>query len=402
MKICLISSLYPPQILGGAEIVVEKLAKELVKGGNEVFVITTNNKKEPLYETLNGVKVYRLPLNIYSITEFHRHHMFKRLLWQLIDLINIKAYKEVKKILKKEEPHILHLHNYRGLSPLVFRALRNLKIPLIFTAHDYSPICIRSNLLNGNGEICYRKNPACKLYNAIQSTIMGDKVDVVTAPSKFVLDKLEAEGLFRNAKKIVIPNPIEYTPKRYKKTYDTIDILFVGSLSKHKGPDILIKSFKKVDGDNLRLHIVGSGPMEGELRKLAEDDNRIKFHGFLRGEELQSLYRMANVSVLPSIWYEAFGMVIIESFTNSVPVVASNIGGIPEIIVDNYNGFLFKPKNVDELSGILENLINPSILRNLEKGAYQSSKLFDVELTTKEIRCIYNEVVQTFYDEKSI
>lgn len=217
MKIGFISSLYPPQVMGGAEIVVKKIADELVRRGNEVFVITTNNEKEPLKETLNGVRVYRLPLNLYSITKFHEQHNLKRILWHLIELINIKAYMRVKEILRKEEPDIVHLHNYKGLSPLVFRAVKDLEVPLIFTAHDYSPICVRSSLLSGNGEICYRRNPACQFYNTIQSIIIGDEPDTVTAPSKFVVNKLESDSLFRNSKKIVIPNPIEHTPKRCKK-----------------------------------------------------------------------------------------------------------------------------------------------------------------------------------------
>lgn len=391
MKIAFISTLYPPDIMGGAEIVVEKIVNELSKRDHDVFVITTG--KEDKVENKDGIKIYRLNFNLYFLPDFNSQNILKRLLWQLFDLLNFKAYINIRKILKKEGACLVHIHNYKGLSPLAFKAAKDLKIPLIFTAHDYSPICVRSNLLNGNGEICYRKNPACKLYNAIQSTIIGDKVDVITAPSKFVLDKLESEGLFRNAKKIVVPNPIEYTPKRYKKTYDTIDILFVGSLSKHKGPDILIKSFKKVEGDNLRLHIAGRGPMEGELRKLAEDDDRINFYGFVTGDELQNLYRMANVTVVPSIWYDNSPMVIYESFANSTPLIASRIGGIPELVNDGYNGFLFEAGNFKELERLINKIVeDPSILEVLENGAYESCKKYQLEVILEALISIYKQL----------
>ncbi|QHN08747.1 glycosyltransferase family 4 protein [Methanothermobacter sp. THM-2] len=388
MKIVFISSLYPPEIMGGAEIVVKNIATELIKRGHEVIIITTG--RETKIEDLGNIKIYRLKLNLYFLLEFTSQHISKRLLWQVVDLLNVEAYRKIRRILEAESPDIVHMHNFKGLSPLSFKAVKDSGIPLVFTAHDYSPICLRSNLLNGKSEICHGGNIACSSYNKIQKTIISDKPDAVTAPSKFVLDKLESEGLFRDAEKIVLPNPIEGERKPCEKTYDVIDILFVGSLSKHKGPDILIKSFRKVEGDNLRLRIAGKGPMEDELRKLAKGDDRIIFHGFLAGDELESLYRMANLTILPSICFEAFGMVILESFMNSTPVIASRIGGIPELVRDGYNGFLFEPGNSHELCILIKKILDdPSILRELENGAYESTSLYDIDMIIDQLLDIY-------------
>ncbi|MGB9844830.1 glycosyltransferase family 4 protein [Methanothermobacter tenebrarum] len=394
MKICYISNLYPPMVLGGAEIVVEKIATEMARRGHEIIIITSNDKNKP--QTMaNNIKIYRLPLNIYPIINFHKQNLTRRILWHLIDLININAYKKIKEILEKEAPDIVHIHNYKGLSTLSFKLVKDLNMPLVFTAHDYSTICIRSNLLNGKDQICEEQNFPCKIYNQIQRLLIDKKPDIVTAPSKFVLKKFESKGLFKDSKKIVLPNPIELKDENNKKTYDTIDILFVGSLSKHKGPHILIKAFQKVKGENLRLHIVGKGPYFEEMRKLARDDKRVIFHGFLRGKRLMDMYRMANVTVVPSIWYDNSPMVVYESFICSTPVVASGIGGVPELVRDGYNGFLFEPGNVDELANILNEISeNPKILRKLEKGARKSSKKYDIKRHMSSLEKIYKGLIE--------
>jgi glycosyltransferase involved in cell wall biosynthesis len=122
------------------------------------------------------------------------------------------------------------------------------------------------------------------------------------------------------------------------KRYDEIDILYVGQLSIHKGVQVLIKAFTGLKQGNVRLHIVGKGPDSDEMKQLAKNDPRIKFYGFISDEDLSELRRKANISVVPSIWYDMAQGVISESFSWGIPVVASDIGGIPEFIQDGYNG----------------------------------------------------------------
>jgi len=395
MKICFITRFYKPYIRGGAEIYVGRIAEKLVKRGHEVTVITPSPTKT-YTEKINDVKVYRIsPLNIYNAYESFKKPFVLKIIYHSLDLFNLHSYILIKKILKDEKPEIVHINNYKGLSTSPFRAVKDLNIPLIFTAHDYSTICIKSNLLNRRGQICENQNLPCKIYNKIQKMIIDNKPDIVIAPSKFVLEKLESKGLFKDSKKIVLPNPIELKHENNKKTYDTIDILFVGSLSKHKGPHILIKAFQRVKRENLRLHIAGKGPYSEEMRKLAKDDKRIIFHGFLHGKKLMDMYRMANVTVVPSIWYDNSPMVVYESFICSTPVVGSRIGGIPELVRDGYNGFLFEPGNVDELANILNEISeNPKILKKLEKGARKSSEKYDIKEHINKLEEIYRSLTE--------
>jgi glycosyltransferase involved in cell wall biosynthesis len=395
MKICFVANLYPPFVLGGAEISVKIIAEGLVKSGHEVFVITTSPTRERSEETLNGVKIYRInPLNLYPMYTHQDQPAWIKPIWHLIDLWNPSAYFKVKRILKREKPDVVHINNYKGLSLSVFSATKRLNLPIIFTAHDFSLLCPRANLLHGSGEICTRPSRWCKLYAKIQNYLVDSTPVLVTAPSQFALDMLKASGLFEAVEGVKVPNAIEVNSEKAEKNYETLDILYVGSLSRHKGVHVLIAAFKGLNAENIRLHIVGSGKDEVEFRRLAGSDRRINFHGFVSDEELLQLYQKANVTVIPSIWYDNSPMVIYESLRHGTLVIGSRIGGIPELVEAGYNGFLFEAGNVGELKELLETLtLNQEELKRLEDGALGSVKRYDIQKQVDELESIYRRII---------
>lgn len=395
MKICLISNLYPPYVIGGAEVIIEKIAIELVNSGNEVLVISTNPKGKKQVEERDGVKIYRInPLNFYNLYNYQEHSGITRAMWHGADLWNPDSYFSVINILKKENPDIVHIHHFKGLSASVFSAVKNINIPLVFTAHDCSLICPRTALLHANGEICTEKNVLCSFYGKFQRFSINDKVDWFIAPSQFLIDELKSNGFFKDVKTSKIPLGVELNDEMIPKGYETIDILFAGGLSKHKGVHILIQAFKKLKKNNLRLHILGKGIDEAEFKDIAGNDERIIFHGFINGKELENFYKKANISVLPSICYDNSPMMIYESLVNSTPVIGSKIGGIPELIEKGYNGYLFERENTKELEKTLEDLIeNIPLLRKLEKNAFESVKKYSIEKHIIELMKIYSKLI---------
>lgn len=398
MKICYISSFYPPLIFGGAEIYVQRISEKLSQHGHEIVVITTNsniNIKSSIEEK-NGVKIIRVhPLNIYAIyTTLSKPNIIKPI-WYILDMLNLHAYLIVKNILRKEKPDIVHVHNFKGFS-LAFDAVKNLNLPLIFTVHDYFLECPKENLFRSSQEICLNPSPLCWFYAGFQKYLKDNKPDIITAPSAFVINKLKKDGFFQNARTMKLPLGIELDNiEKIEKNYKTIHILFVGRLNEYKGVHILINAFKQLKQKNIYLHIVGQGKEKEELKKEAKDRSNIRFYGFLSGSELIKLYKIANILIAPSIWYETFGIVIIESFKYSTPVIASNIGGFPELVENGHNGFLFEPGNVDELKKILEYLIaNPKELERLSDNAFESVKKYSMEGHTKKLTKLYEELIE--------
>ncbi len=396
MKICLISNLYPPNVLGGAEVSVKKVSEELVKKGHEVIVITTPFSENDV-EIINGVKIYQVkPLNLYEIYHHPNQSMLLKPLWHIIDLWNPYDERIIKNILKTENPDIVHIHNFKGLSLSSFAPAKSLKIPMVFTAHDYSLVCMRANLLNSSGEICKNPSALCKIYNQIQKHLAKNKVDLLISPSQFVINKLKSNGLFKDVKSKKIPLGIELKDnEKFEKDYSQTNILYVGNLGEHKGVHILLKAFRKIENMNIRLDIVGKGLCSEKLKSMSENDNRIKFHDFLEGKELIKMYQQANLTVVPSIWYDNSPMVIYESFSCRTPVIGSKIGGIPELIEDGFNGYLFEAGNVNELQKLLENLIDsPETLKKLEQGTYESVQRYTMDKHIKQLETEYQKLTK--------
>ncbi len=396
MKICLISNLYPPNVLGGAEVSVKKVSEELVKKGHEVIVITTPFSENDV-EIINGVKIYQVkPLNLYEIYHHPNQSMLLKPLWHIIDLWNPYDERIIKNILKTENPDVVHIHNFKGLSLSSFAPAKSLKIPLVFTAHDYSLVCMRANLLNSSGEICKNPSALCKIYNQVQKHLAKNKVDLLISPSQFVINKLKSNGLFKDVKSKKIPLGIELkNNEKYEKNYSPMNILYVGNLGEHKGVHILLKAFKKIENRNICLDIVGKGLCSEKLKSMSENDNRIKFHDFLEGKELIKMYEQANLTVVPSIWYDNSPMVIYESFSCRTPVIGSKIGGIPELIEDGFNGYLFEAGNVNELQQLLENLIeSPETLKKLEQGTYESVQRYTMDQHIKQLEKEYQKLAK--------
>ena len=399
MKVCFISArLYPLSVSTGIGTVVTQVSQQLMCRGHEVLVITTTpDRSRGLFsEEIGGAKVYSFhPLNIYERHNQIKVNIVKRTIYNGIDLLwNPQIYKIIKKILAQEKPDIVHVHNWRGFSDSLFDAIKSLGLPLVLTAHDYFLVCPKASLLRSSGEICTNQPPVCRLYKTIRKLAVGNKPDAVTAPSQFVIDKLREHGFFQDIKTVRLPNTIGLDDSHYpEKNYDAINILYVGVLTMSKGVHILINAFKQLNYKNIKLHIVGGGQDTERLKRMTETDSRIIFHGFMPKEELISFYKKAHITVVPSIWYEPFGMIIIESFKYGTPVVASNIGGIPEIIENGYNGLLFEPGNIGELKDTLAGLIeSPSELRRLSEGAFESVKKYDIAEYIVKLQEIYEQV----------
>jgi glycosyltransferase involved in cell wall biosynthesis len=396
MKICIISNLYPPYVLGGAEIIVDKLVRNIAKKGNEVVVITCSaDNKEEVQKEDN--------ITIYSINETKIYPTYRQIeangllkpFWHLFDLWNRNCRDKIIEIIEKEKCEIIHVNNFKGLSLSCFEVGKKLDIPLVFESHDFSLICPRANLIRGNDTLCENKNKICETYVNIQRKLLGDNIDLMIAPSNFMIEKYRQNGFFNNTKCVKIPLGIDFKSEKTVKDYDILDFTYICSLGKHKGVDTLINAFKEIDDKYIRLNLIGKGYDEEEFKELASGDDRIIFHGFVDNEKIKEYYAASNVIIIPSICYDNSPLVIYESFTTGTPVIGSNIGGIPELIEDGRNGYLFEAGSVSQLKDKLLKVINnKELLKELEKNAFDSIPEDSIDIMCDETLEVYRRLLE--------
>jgi glycosyltransferase involved in cell wall biosynthesis len=287
------------------------------------------------------------------------------------------------------EPDVVHLHNtYHHLSPSILGPLARRRIPTVMTLHDYKLACPTYRFLD-HGEVCQAclgghfsqaVRRRCKDGSLASSAAMAAELAVHTAvrayrhvqvfvcPSRFMAGRMAAAGVFPDRLRW-IPHFVSPAPER-PDAEGTPAVVFAGRLSPEKGADTLIDAVGRLPA--VRLDIAGEGPdrrrLEGVARGVA--DGRVRFLGRLEGDEVEALISDALAVVLPSRWYENQPMIVLEAFARGVPVVASDIGGTPELVRHGTDGLLFPPGDAAALADALRVLLDdPARARAMGKAA---------------------------------
>ncbi|MDO9399616.1 MAG: glycosyltransferase, partial [bacterium] len=329
MKVCLINNLYKPYIRGGAEVIVELIAQGLLSKNIEVVVISTRPFfsnvviKNDLY-----VKNYYLPSNYYNLGKMPT---FFRLFWHFFDLFNFFICNKIKDILIKEQPEIVITHNLKGLSFLLPRAIRKLKIKHLHYIHDIQLIHPSGLMIYGQEQ--QNEKFFAKIYQVICCKLFGSP-DVIISPSKWLLDYHLQKKFFINSKKIVLANPApiltsNLSDKEFIKD-NIFRFLYVGQIEDHKGIIFLVDAFKeliKKNKQNIKLTIIGDGSKLVVIKKIA-DNKYVNILGKIKREEIFKYFAQANCLIVPSLCYENSPTVIYEAFSIGLPIIASKIGGI--------------------------------------------------------------------------
>ncbi len=268
-------------------------------------------------------------------------------------------------------PDVIHFHNiYHHLSPSVIRAATASGATLVMTLHDYKLVCPTYRFLD-QGAICtacvhggLRQAPLrrCKDGSLAASALAAFEVgahrlagayaplDALVCPSRFLHGQLTAAGIHRDRLVHVDNFTSVDVPQRAGAGEG---IVYAGRLSPEKGIDVLIRALARLP--DARLDIAGDGSSRAALVDLADAaaPGRIRFHGRLDTDRLRLLLAGARVSVLPARWLENQPLAVLESFAAGVPVVASALGGIPELIEPGPCGALVPPQDPAALAAAL-------------------------------------------------
>jgi glycosyltransferase involved in cell wall biosynthesis len=208
------------------------------------------------------------------------------------------------------------------------------------------------------GRVCERQCAPCAVRSRWLERL-SRAVDAVAAPARFVLDRHLELGFFPRAHTAVVPwgaPPLALAAGPSRRAEGPLRFLFIGGLEPHKGIGVALEAFRRAPDARASLAVAGAGTMADACRAPARRDPRIRFHGFVMGEEKERPLGSADALLFPSLCWEAVGLVMLEAFAHGVPVIASRTGGIPEFIEDGRTGFLVKPGDAVALATHIDRL----------------------------------------------
>lgn len=347
MKVLVINSLYYPNGIGGAERNVQVTAEEMAKNNMDVVVITTSDRDYTEY--VNGVKVYYIKTrNLYWGLRSKEQPTYRKPLWHMLDSYNFLMAGKVGEIIRSEKPDVAQTNSLSGFSVAVWPILKKNGIPILHILHDHYLLCLKTNMF-AKGENCHEQCPSCK-YLSVPKRHFSGLVDSLAGVSRYIINRHLENGFFKNARdKLILPNIFEFSFPEPKTVPDQIRFGFIGLLTPGKGIEFLLEHFQKIQGPEPVLYIYGksqTGGYEEHLKKVYQSD-RIRFMGY--NTNLKEVYQSFDVLIIPSLWNETAGRVVIEANSHGIPVIASNRGGISEFVEQGRTGFVFDPDTPESL-----------------------------------------------------
>jgi len=360
MKILIVHNYY--QIAGGEDAVMQ----------NEITLLEEHDHNVSLYSVNND-----------GISSF-----FRKLTTFLNVPYSFVQYRKLLKVLIRDCPDVVHVHNYFPLlSPSVFYACNKAKIPVVHTLHNYRAVCPTALLMH-EGKITEQSITGRSWWTVLKKVYRGSWVGSFTLATmvelhKFLrtwqtqIDRFIAltdfsrqkyiEAGWPSDKVVVKPNFIN-DPFAGAATLKKRGgyALYIGRLSEEKGIDILFKAW---ENSGYPLKIVGDGPLKA-VAKSKHNGNTVHYLGRKDKSEVIELVKNADFIIMPSTWYETFGMVIIEAFACGTPVIVSKLGSLQHIVQDRVTGLHFEPGNAQDLTAKVQWMVaNPLQAKKMGNNA---------------------------------
>jgi glycosyltransferase involved in cell wall biosynthesis len=348
MKIVQVHNTY--QQPGGEDVVVESERRLLQSEGHQVIPYLRSN------------------MELQNASALARIAIVPRMVW------SSESRREFAALLDAERPDVVHIHNtFMVVSPSIYSACSERRIPVVQTLHNFRLLCPSANfyrdghvceecvdygLLRGVQHACYRNSRPATASVAMMIAVhrkLNTWHDCVTrfiALTEFQKQKFVASG-FPSDKFIVKPNFVDPDPG--ERTNAGGYAVYVGRLAEDKGLRVLLTAWKQLR-TSYPLEIVGDGPERASLEAQAHDLqlSGVRFRGRLSRTETMAAIKNARFIVVPSTWYETFGMIIAESFACGTPVLCSSLGAMAEIVTDQSTGLHFTPGDAQDLAHKVE------------------------------------------------
>jgi glycosyltransferase involved in cell wall biosynthesis len=437
LKILIAVHHLPPNYTGGAEWRAYRTAYELQARGHQVRLVCVEKIDQPVSgylewkdELFNGLNVRRLFYDLESAKDPFQMNYDNQWIGQ-----------HIEGILQEDRPDIFHLIGGYLMSGSVLRASKRHGIPTVVSLTDFWYLCPRFTFWQSNGELSslpidpfrcarclgeesrrwsipgkifpkgmdfiwrLRKNSALQLEERFQFLIQTLKnVDSIISPSEFLRTVYIQAGIdphrIHYSRQGRYPVIDAYKDPKPIKNGRHLRIGYIGSILPHKGVHVLVEVVRMIPEKSIRLMLFGdqtiSSDYTNKITTLIGSDDRIKLKGTFPRENLGEVFSELDVLVVPSVWYENSPNTILEAFAHKTPVIATNLGGMVELVHHDENGLLFETNNAHGLKEQIQRLLDePQLLEQLRSGI---QPVKSVEDEIDELVEIYQSVSVNAYE----
>lgn len=450
MKIAFITQGLPPDHVAGTEVYTYGIACALRDAGHQISVLCPktwdkgpNNARYEIGQedtTSEGIFIRHLSFDWRTAPDPHGY---------LFDY-NPEIFKITKCFLQERKPDVVHITSCNNLSGSVISATHSLGLPMVLTMTAFWVICPRTTLLRRDGTLCrtHQNGLTClhclygdtktwrllqKLPKILQHCLLKQLVsrqsvlnwngtlnltsaverrnanlprllsdiDWVISPSNFLADMIAQDGIISRAR--IHVSPLGYNMERaevgrHKTNSDYMRFGHIGSLVPWKGVHVLIEAFNQLSPDHqARLFIYGDSQADSSyvqrLRQMAADNPHILFKGRFNNSEIGHILKEIDVVVVPSLWYENTPFAILGAFAAKTPVIATNLGGLTEVVQHEVNGLVFNPGDVSDLARQMRRSIEEPTLVSRLKG--RIAPVRSVRDEVEELEAVYARVINT-------
>lgn len=411
MKILYLTHQYFPRHVGGTEVYLKGLVDHAKQVGHEVRIITCH--ESPVTEQAD-FHTQRINYDETDVLEIHFNLSVtpNPAEWEYANPFTANIVKEEIEAFK---PNLVHIIHAMKLSGSVLEVCHQMGVPFFVTLCDFWFICPRHTLLKWDNSLC--KGPRHPLdcrkcvadlhgYASFTKFSLPKDLLQLSRRNRYLMNQL------KKAKKIIALSPFQrnmfiengfpsdsievishgletsfLTPKIHPQQVKTVG--FIGSLVPFKGVHILIEAIRS--NPSLPIHCLIYGHLDpsssyaAHLKKLADQDARIQFKGKFPPQQLGSILENIDILAMPALWYENEPLIVKSALYMGIPVLASNIGSLPELVTHGINGWLEPPGDASRLNERLQKVLSEPPLR------FSPPKIKTIEENAEELEEIYTE-----------
>lgn len=406
MKILICCNAYPPKFIGGAELIAHYQGTALRDAGHEVRVFAGENtsarqRHAVADDVYDGMHVRRIGLSAQDFSPGYASFSHPVVERRFVEL------------LQEWQPDVVHFHNLIGLSVTIVHLAHEAGAKTVVTLHDHWGFCFKNTAMKTEDEPCADTTACRECQQYIEDgrsrripirmrqdyfRLLASGMDAFVSPSRYLADSYIAAG-FPAGRMHVVWNGIDverFARVRRVRSEGETRFSFIGHFGRHKGVHTLLQALPLLrESARVRINLVGEGEERKEYERLLAANGsakQVRFWGKVDNRRVEEVYAETDVLVLPSQWRENQPVSITEAMASGCPVIASDMGGSGELIVDGVTGFLFNAGDATQLAEHMSRLVDdPSLLEQMGHQGAARIRPYTFAAQVQELLAIYTE-----------